>query len=588
MDYQRLRALLQSFSGNAATDTRAVAPALILVSFGTIFRQEIQDANRLGIWIGIATQAFLAAITVFFIGHFLVRRLKRGLWLRVLVVTIYFFLVEATRGVVIEYLATTVEPYPEPNWPYAIVAGGVTGIVLFGIASIILNDANDYRDRLAQILEVRSQTEKAIENSQAAIQTKRLELSSRITSAIEDALQKVLSMAKPSKEDAMSFANGLIQISEEVVRPLSHQVYQGIGLPEITSQQTRAKVKLSRVVELVPVTAPFRAWPFALITLMLSWPSVLFVASKPLNVALSIVIVVVWAAFWFELLNRYLLPLIRKIRAIFRWPLFLVAIALMPAFPITFFLVADERDLPEVAGFVSYLIILAIVLVGALAIYPALEKARNELIGEAALANQSLAWHLARLGSVLRIEEKNLARKLHKDVQGTLVASALRLQQALEKRRNPKAAIEKIRRDVALAVEQLSQSETPLDLKKFVRNLNAGWKPVFEIEIRVEKTLLNQINRDPICLATISDLLGEFATNSVKHGASSKGAVEITLVRDDVMRATFENNGKPLPEKFKSGLGTQLALAQVINAGYESRETGVRFTADLAIATAKV
>ena len=260
----------------------------------------------------------------------------------------------------------------------------------------------------------------------------------------------------------------------------------------------------------------------------------------------------------------------------------------MPVFPIGFFLVADERDLPSASGLVSYVLILTLVLGVALATYPALEKVRAEQIKEAAVANQSLSWHLARLGSILRIEEKNLARKLHKDIQGTLVASALRLQQALETSNNPKRAIEKIRKDVARAVEQISQPEDVLELKKYLRNLNAGWNPVFRIEARVSPELLRQVNADPICLAAIADLLSEFATNSVKHGAATKGTVEFELVSEDVVRLTFENNGKPLPSNLKVGLGTQLAMSLVIDSSYESKSIGIRFTADLAISQAKV
>lgn len=588
MDSERLKALLRSFSGSQATNSRAVIPALTLVSLGTVFRQEVQDTNQLIIWLGIAAQAMLAAATVFYLGRIFVERLQAKLWLRSLVVATFFFLVEATRGVFVEIAATNLAPFPDANLPYAISAGGLTGIAFFGIASIILNDAKEYAEQYSEILSVRNRIASAIEVSNTAIQTKRLELSNRISAAIEESLQKVLTLSKPSKEQAISFANELIQVSEEVVRPLSHQVYQGNDAPQLQQTSGISRVKLSRVFELIPTTAPFRVWPFVLLTIMLSLPSALLASSKPLNAFLSVVIMVVWFSFWFELLNRYLLPSLRNLQLWASWVLMLIGIFLMPVFPMVFFLVADERDLPSVSGLVTYVLILTVVLGVALAIYPALERARTELITEAAVANQSLSWHLARLGSVLRIEEKNLARKLHKDIQGTLVASALRLQQALEKKRSPKSAIEKIRKDITRAVELISEPETPVELKKYLRNLNAGWKPVFQIETQISSELLRQINADEICLAAIADLLAEFATNSVKHGSATKGTVEFALVAEDMVRLTLENNGKPLPDKLKSGLGTQIAMSQVINASYQPKKDGVRFTADLAISRAKV
>lgn len=588
MDSERIRALLRSFSGIEATASRAVIPALTLVSLGTVFREELQNSDQLILWLGITAQAMLAAAAVFYLGRIFLEGFQASLWLRSAVVAIYYFLIEAIRAIVIEVSAARLEPYREVNLPYAITAGGLTGVAFFGIASIILNDAREYKERFSEILNVRNRIANSIELSNSAIQTKRLELSNRISTAIEESMQKVLTLSKPSKDQAIGFAKELIQVSEEVVRPLSHQVYKGIEIPELKLQPAMARVRLSRVLELIPITAPFRAWPFVLLTVMLSLPAALLSSTKPINAFLSLVIIVVWFWSWFEILNRFLLPVLRKIAGILRWPLMLLGIFLMPVFPIVFFLVADERDLPSASGFVSYVLLLTIVIGVALATYPALEKARAELIAEAAVANQSLSWHVARLGSVLRIEEKNLARKLHKDIQGTLVASALRLQQTLEKKRNPKAAIEKIRKDVAEAVQQISQPESPLELKKYLRNLNAGWKPVFQIEPKISAGLLKQINNDPVCLASISDLLAEFATNSVKHGSSTKGTVEFELVSEDVVRLTFENNGKPLPENLKSGLGTQILMSMVITAAYETKNDGVRFTVDLAISPAKV
>lgn len=588
MDSERLVVLLRSFSGSQATATRAVIPALTLVSLGTVIRQELQDFNSLLIWLGIAAQAMIGAAAVFYLGRIVIERIQGSVWFRSAVVGSYYFLIEATRAVILEFAGSQVAPFAEPNWPYAIFAGGLTGIAFFGMASIILNDALDYQQQYAEILNVRHRIQNSIEASKTAIQTKRLELANLISSAIEESLQQVLTLAKPSKEQALSFANELIRVSEEVVRPLSHKVYQGSDQPEVAPPIKPSRVRLVRVLELIPITAPFRIWPFALLSIMLSLPAALLDSARPLNAFLSLVIIVVWFSFWLELLNRYLLPQLMKLKLAWQWILMLLGLVLMPTFPIAFFLAADERDLPSASGLVSYILILVLVIGVALAIYPALEKARRELIDEAAEANQSLTWHLARLGSVLRIEEKNLARKLHKDIQGTLVASALKLQKALDGKRNPRAAIQKIQRDVAEAVKQITKPETPLELRRYVKNLNAGWKPVFQIEITVDQELLDKINADPICLAAISDLLGEFATNSVKHGASTKGSVYFQLQTVDVLRVTFENNGRPMPKNAKTGLGTQMAMSLVIDARTESKIDGVRFSVDLALANTKV
>lgn len=580
----RLPALLLSFSGPKATSYRAVLPGLALVSLGTVFRQEPQDPIQLLIWLGIVSQAVLAAIVLFLLGRMLLVRksaVSRGRWLSI---GVFYFVIEAARAVVIDIAAMQVVVGYEPNWSYSVVAGGVTGVTLFGAASVILNDAEDYRLEYSKLLQFRIQIQDAIERSKSEIQTKRQELVGRISEAVESTLQSVLSKSRPSKQDAVVFANELIRVSEEVVRPLSHKIFQDAQIKFSETASHSFRIRFSRVLALVPNTAPFRVWPFVLITVVLSLPAAILASSKPVNAFLSVVILVIWFSFWLQLLSKYLLPFLRTQNLAIQWLLFGIGLLLMPTFPIAFFLVADERDLPSAAGLVSYIMILTVVVGSVLALYPAIERARRELIHEAAEANTALSWNLARLGSILRIEERNLARKLHKDVQGTLVASALRLQRSLELQKSPKAAIEKIRTDLTKAVMRIFESEPPLELTKFIRRLNAGWKPVFAVKLISSNETLQKVNADLVLLAAISDLVSEFATNSVKHGSASSGIVELELISEHVLRVHCENNGKPLNGKIKPGLGTKMATSMAIRTAYQTRQNGVRFSADLALA----
>lgn len=584
MEPNRLSALLKSLSGPKATSYRAVLPGLILVSLGTMFRQEMQDLSQLLIWLGIVSQALLAALVLFLLGRVIVDRVTANSSMRRLSIGIYYFSIEAVRAVAIDIAALQAIAGYQPNWSYSIVAGGVTGVTLFGAASVILNDSEDYRLEYSKLLEFRIQIQEAIERSKTEIQTKRQELVSRISEAVENTLQSVLSKSRLSKQDAMVFANKLIQLSEDVVRPLSHEIFQGAQRQFRPTDSRSFKIRLSRVLSLVPNTAPFRVWPFVLITIVLSLPAAILASSKPVNAVLSVVILVIWFSFWLQLLSNYLLPVLKKQNLAIQWSLLVIGLLLMPTFPIAFFLAADERDLPSAAGLVSYILILTVVAGLVLAIYPAIERARREIINEVAQANSTLAWNLARLGSILRIEERNLARKLHKDIQGTLVASALRLQRIIEERKNPKAAIEKIRKDLSKAVLTILEPDKPLELTKLIKRLNAGWKPVFELKLMSSSDTLQRVNSDLVALAAISDLVSEFATNSVKHGAASSGTVELELISEQILRVHCENNGRPLPNKIKPGLGTKLATAMAIRIDFETLRNGVRFSADLALA----
>lgn len=585
MPTPKQQSFFESFAGPRATSRFAVLPMLLLLSVGTGISQDFQGPEQLATWLGIAFQSFLVSALLFFLLSPLVAKVKQPMPLRVFAVGAFYFLIEMARALFVGISAFNLGLSEEVEYLFRIVAGGLTGLTLFGASSIILNDTFSYRLETSQLIQIREQIAKSIADSKLGLSEQRLKIVAQINETVEKALQSVLTKSKISPEQANQLARELIRVSDEVVRPLSHSVYDQ-GISEKSELLTKPiKVRLGRVLELVPTTKPFRFWPLLVLALLLGLPATLFSASNPGFASLSLGIILITAFITLRLFERIIAPRLKS-AALF-WQLLLVPAAylIFSAVPSLLFVYLDQADMTQILGLLLYTVTIAVVLGAAIAFYPALDRARQEVLQQLEELNASYSWHLARLGSQLRMEEKQLARKLHKDVQGALVASALKLQADLVKGKSTLASIKKIRSQLLGALVELTEVEKPRPLKLFFKTLNQGWSPVFKISLTVEQALVERIEKDAVCLAAIQDLTGEFVTNAVKHGEATEGSVLITEVSQDILSIVFENNGKPFPADRTPGLGTRIALSQVISANFENTAQGVRFTTRLAIAT---
>jgi two-component sensor histidine kinase len=89
---------------------------------------------------------------------------------------------------------------------------------------------------------------------------------------------------------------------------------------------------------------------------------------------------------------------------------------------------------------------------------------------------------------------------------------------------------------------------------------------------------------DPICHQVLIDLIGEFVTNAVKHGKATEGRIDVTNLQSDVIQLVMQNNGIPVDEDFKPGLGTEMVLQNCLTSEFDNLpDQGVIFTATIPV-----
>lgn len=178
---------------------------------------------------------------------------------------------------------------------------------------------------------------------------------------------------------------------------------------------------------------------------------------------------------------------------------------------------------------------------------------------ELALMTEELEWNVARIRENQYRSQRTLARNLHGSVQAKLASSYLELEQL-----SNGGAITELKLDETLsAIQQTIDSvsiepELPHDLMSVIHKIQENWAAIAEIQADIEEQDLSRIQRDPLFMATLLDVIPELVFNGVKHGQATRISVSIRFKSDRVICLTVVDNGKNQLQDSKVGLGTRI------------------------------
>jgi len=188
--WARVRADVRRLVGKYALHPVVLLPGLVLLTFGTAFA-DTQNLNRYNEgWVIVAVQGFIAACATFFVAGIAVRP-ARGSWRTALVLVLYSA-TEVVRTTVVESTALARGLITHIDWATQMLTASLTGLTIYGVASLAVNNAFEFRSTVAQ-LEARSallQTTLARTELDANIARREILRSARAT--IRLALKKTL------------------------------------------------------------------------------------------------------------------------------------------------------------------------------------------------------------------------------------------------------------------------------------------------------------------------------------------------------------------------------------------------------------
>jgi signal transduction histidine kinase len=582
------RSYLERARSGGVRPQPVVLPVLLILSIGSISRWLSSGIDDLTIaFRGVVFAALISWLFVF-VGAILLRLIPaRFVFTSGVLFFALFGFAEMVRAIVLAKVLLNNHVVSAVLWVPESVSAFTTGLALYSLAAFFVGDSRAYRNEVEQLLRSREQLQHALGSLKLDIQSRRDDLLESVRSVVTQALASVVEQRQAGAQADAKLVAELSRISAEVVRPLSHSVYEQAALFEnVDTPSKRPKIRFTRAIVLATLTEPFRPVVLSIVLLLLVTP-VAFVAVDPATGWATVAGLVLWTLGSLEFARVFIAPAARRFR-------FLARVAIILAVYLSYSLVTSMllNYLTNIgAGFggsaqTLYIILLALPLLSVLALTPGVREARKEVLSDLEANNRELSWLSARLSAELWADRRAIAKSLHQDVQGVLIAAAFRLQRALDRGENIAEATDEVYEIMAMAANFVVSPSEPATMAFAVENLKDRWNGILEISYEATAEAASLVSQDRIVRQLLQEILGEFAVNSVKHGLASTASVVLTADGSRTLQLEFENNGIHISDEVKfDGLGSRMMVTMGVNGRFENLPgIGVRLYAEIPVA----
>lgn len=566
---RNLRALNCSSAFSWPTWLVAYAP-----SFSTAV---LHDRNLYGgsgmAWLLVAIIGALFAGIVLLIAH-----LTLGSRHPMLVVLLVFGVAGGARGFGVGFSADALGLVPDPQLAVRALSGAILGLFWLSVATLIVDGFRRHRYTRLELegLEDRVSLEHQAASAELAdLNTEaRVRLVNRIDS-ISDTLADSRDSLSPT--DLRSIAEGLHDLSEQVVRPLSHRAALASPIPLSPDVSVRRRGFVTILRDAVTVD-PFRpGWVLALLL-----PSILMTAIRGYGVVLG-VLGAVWiagmAALVLTAAQRFFTSRLRTLplvaRALLVCGVWFTAAA-ASALPVAVSSVrglgpADAWDVFGVPLF-AYVPVMCVGLAIAGAITKAWdldEDARRSRI-------EALAWQTHRLQQEVWAERTRLGRFLHGSVQASLTSTALLIDSSLSQGEVPSAVASTAATRLSAIVKEVRALENAAGQQTAVADVLSRiadvWSRMGRISITMDAGAEHACQIDPHAAEAVVEIAREGITNAIRHGGATD--VDVAITRREVeLVVTVVDNGS-FHSYAGKGLGTSLFDAMCTRWSRERTDAG--------------
>ena len=554
-------------------------PILVTLSAGTSIPQLQFGPAEFYAWNSVAAGALAVAWAFAFLVGLLINAVLRQPTVgRFIAVVVVFFMTEAGRAVLVTWQAESLGLDTHPNWAFQFVAGGLTGLALFSLAASLVNEAFEYRTTLSRLTQTKLLLAEMVTATASDLEVRRAQMLEQVRSAVTDSIRNVLSTGGSSARDV---ADELVRVSEEVVRPLSHSLIPASEPQPDVTPGPPAPISVRSVMTYATYVKPFRPEVVTVFAFLLTAGAVLL--DWPIEALPAFVGLLAWVYGYLAVMRWLVTPRLKSIRLAGRVLALVFAYLGFVIVPGLLLLVATEMLAVENWPYFVYFVVIGQIVLWPLAIIAGVREARATVIEDLRLSNERLAWSRARLASYLWGQQSNLAVALHKDVQGTLMAAAMKLKLSRDAGTNDAQAIDDIRATVLEAAEFVVAPSDAPPISEALANLNARWQGVFRVEIIDGEEAVARLNADSVCRRIVTDLIAEFVTNAVKHGQATSARIRLSIAAPDLIEVEGVNNGRSISAEPGNGLGTRMLDAVSLDRGFENVPGGVRVWARIPI-----
>ena len=573
------------FAGPRATSQWVVLPVIALLSLNasSITEQDTVEILTLRVFADLA--AFLVAWVLFTSCGLLVGRFFNAYGLpRMLALALLYAVTEISRTTT-GYLVTISLGIPEnPDWAFRVSAAAMTGLVFFGIASTLVNDSGIYRQAYIDLVSVRIRLEAALEASHSALASTRDRIVTRIREQLDRALRSSLDESERANPRLSVMTENLFSAVEGVVRPVSQELFAGPIAPEepdyaLIPQRVSARTVISEAT----IDHPIKPLAYVLLTLLLTAPTVLFKVDLASIIGRYIIATVVIYALLLFAKNF----LTQRLVQFPLWARVIVVTAVYCFSCFTYAVIFAGNMLSDATRgplLMIYGVGLGAVVGWLLALITGMHRARISMLDELFEKNTQLTWLNARLQSELWAEQKRLAMSLHNNVQGMLLAAALKLRAAAESGANEEA-LNEVRNLVQKAIDFEFSTHEGLTLEEVISSWKNSWGDLLMLSIDMDELTADVVDEDPVFVGTFSDVLSEFTTNAIKHGKAKHVSVSLATDGEHRVRIVMRNDGRRAKPDAREGMGLSFMKSVTIESDIPESEQGFSVSLLMPLAT---
>jgi signal transduction histidine kinase len=203
-----------------------------------------------------------------------------------------------------------------------------------------------------------------------------------------------------------------------------------------------------------------------------------------------------------------------------------------------------ERGLGDSAATtIAYVVLVVEFVSWGLAVLPALRQGQRNILHELVATTSELAQVRSRTEVRLRREKQRLATIVHGDIQSTLMATALKLQQKGVTSADVPGIIEHARSVIAATLADMDRSDTATTFDAITAGVNDAWLGLVELTWKTGRGVKNAVNSDGDLAETLWQVLREATTNAVKHGRATKVSIELSVNHGHHLLCEVSDNG---------------------------------------------
>lgn len=454
---------------------------------------------------------------------------------------------------------------------YRVVAGGMTGLVVFGLGVVVRNGLVDYRRDYARLAALRTELAQALESANDDVVRRRDALVRDVRTLLTATLDRAFRDDDPGADPGVA----TLDFVDTIVRPLSRRLERGaMRLTFPVSNLAPLRISMRRAFELATTSRVFSPWSLAGITFALAFSAALFGPDGPVVGVTWLLLLTGWICASLSLADRTVgrrlgaMPPGRRVALILGIDLLVAGGALT----------IDAAFHPSTSVVMaSYWLLLGVLLPAAIAMGRGFAAARRGNLADIDGINGQLARVLERSDVILWADQRELARAVHRDVQSGLVAAAWRYKLDVDRGVPVDLARTHLLESAAESIERLGLAAEVPGMRLLLARVRDEWDGICAITGSIDDDLAARLDADPATRRVVAELISELMTNAVKHGAADRARVRLRAVADGAVDIDFWNNGRPIDESYRAGFGLSHAAERSRELDIENLDSGVRF-----------